>query len=280
MIRRMSVLLTAMGGLALHGQVTESAPVIEASGLSITKAEFEQMLKGDPRYQAAFAQPATKMALGVDFGKAFALEAEARRRKLEQSAAVQLKIRNYTQQLLGNELLVNLRQEHLKDEAALKRHYESSPTAFSPPRVRQLLVRFKGSQVAARPGLRELSKDEARAKATGLRAKLAAGADFAALAKTESDDGGSRDTGGELGFLVRGGTGANFEAAAFSLPVGQLSGVVQTEYGFHILRVEERRPMPFDSVKASLANELAHRDMEAIIKNGYQLNEAYFGQRK
>ena len=278
MIRRMSVLLTAMGGLALHGQVTESAPVIEASGLSITKAEFEQMLKGDPRFQAAFAQPATKRALGVDFGKAFAMEAEARRRKLEQSSAVQLKIRNYTQQLLGNELLVSLRQGHLKDEAALRRHYESSSTAFSQPRVRQLLVRFKGSQVAARPGLRELSKDEARAKATALRAKLAAGADFAALAKTESDDGGSRDTGGELGFLLRGGTGANFEAAAFSLPVGQLSGVVQTEYGFHILRVEERRPMPFDSVKASLANELAHRDMEAIIKNGYQLNTAYFGQ--
>ena len=66
MIRRMSVLLTVFGSLALYGQVSESAPVIEASGLSITKAEFEQMLKGDPRYQAAFAQPATKRALGVD----------------------------------------------------------------------------------------------------------------------------------------------------------------------------------------------------------------------
>ena len=278
MIRLISVLPIAFGCLALHGQVAESAPVIEASGLSITKAEFELMLKGDPRFQAAFAQPAAKRALGVDFGKAFALEAEARRRKLEQSSVVQLKIRNYTQQLLGNELLVSLRQGYVKDEAALKRHYDSNPTAFAQPRVRQVLVRFKGSQVAPRPGLRELSKDEARAKATGLRAKLAAGADFAALAKAESDDNGSRDTGGELGFLLRGGTGANFEAAAFSLPVGKLSDVVQTEYGFHILRVEERRPMPFDSVKASLANELAHRDMDAIIKNGYKLNEVYFGK--
>ena len=278
MICRMFVLLTAIGCLALHGQIPESAPVIEAGGLSITKAEFEQMLKGDPRFEAAFAQPAAKRALGLEFGKAFALEAEARRRKLEQSSAVQLKIRNYTQQLLGNELLVSLREEYLKEESALKRHYESSPTAFAQPRVRQVLVRFKGSQVAPRPGLRELSKDEARAKATVLRAKLAAGADFAALAKTESDDSGSRDNGGELGFLLRGGTGANFEAAAFSLPVGKLSDVVQTEYGFHILRVEERRPMPFDSVKASLANELAHRDMEAFLLKGYKLNEAYFGK--
>ena len=188
------------------------------------------------------------------------------------------KIRNYTQQLLGNELLVSLRQGYLNDESALKRHYESRSTFFAQPRVRQILVRFKGSQVAPRAGLRELSKDEARAKAAGLRAKLAAGADFAALVKAESDDTGSREGGGELGFLLRGSTGANVEAAAFSLPVGKLSDVVQTEYGFHILRVEERRPMPFDSVKAALANELAHRDMEAIIKNGYKLNEAYFGK--
>ncbi|MSV32452.1 MAG: hypothetical protein EXQ57_08020 [Bryobacterales bacterium] len=278
MIRRMSVLLTVLGCLALHGQVGESAPVIEASGLSITKAEFEQMLKGDPRFQAAFAQPAAKRALGAEFGKAFALEAEARRRKLEQSSAVQLKIRNYTQQLLGNELLVSLREGYLKEESALKRHYESRSTFFAQPRVRQLLVRFKGSQVAPRPGLRELSKDEARAKAAGLRVKLAAGADFAALAKAESDDTGSREGGRELGFLLRGSTGANVEAAAFSLPIGKLSDVVQTEYGFHILRVEERRPMPFDSVKAALANELAHNDMNAIIKNGYKLNEAYFGK--
>lgn len=278
MFTRSCVLLSAFACATLHGQVPESAPVIEASGLSITKAEFELLLKNDDRYSAAFAQPGTKKALGVEFGKAFALEAEARRRKLDQSLAVQIKIRNYTQQLLANELVVGLRRQYLNDPEALKKHYDSRRTFFDQPRVRHILVRFKGSTVPLRPGTRELSKDEARARAIALQAKLAAGAEFAAIAKTESDDSGSREKGGELGFVPRGTTAANFEAAAFSLPVGKLSDPIQTEYGFHILQVEERKPIPLESVKDAVANELAHRDMDAIILKGYKLNEAYFGK--
>jgi len=278
MIVRSCVFLTAFACATLRGQVPESAPVIEASGLSITKSEFELLLKSDSRYSTAFAQPATKRALGVEFGKAFALEAEARRRKLDQSLAVQLKIRNYSQQLLANELVVELRQQYLNDPAALKNHYDSRRTFFDQPRVRHILVRFKGSTVPLRPGLRELSKDEARAKAAALHAKLAAGADFAATARNESDDSGSREKGGEMGFVPRGATAANFEAAAFSLPVGKVSDVILTEYGFHILQVEERKPVLLESVKDVVANELAHRDMDALILKGYKLNEAYFGK--
>jgi len=278
MIRNSILILAVVFCGIVHGQVADNTPIIEASGLSITKAEFEAMLKGDSKYSAAFAQPAGKKALGVEFGKAFALEAEARRRKLDQSQSFQLRIRNYAQQVLANELLVTLRQQYMDDAAALKAHYDSRRTFFDQPRVRQILVRFKGSEVAARPGLRELSKDEARAKANDLHAKLVAGADFAALAKNESDEIASRLAGGEMGFILRGSTGANFEAAAFSVPAGKLSDVVQTEFGFHILRVEERRPMPLESVKAVVANELAHRDMDAIIRNGYKLNDAYFGK--
>ncbi|MFN0104114.1 MAG: peptidylprolyl isomerase [Bryobacteraceae bacterium] len=275
---RFVVFLAVIGCFALRGQVTESTAVIEASGMSMTKAEFERLLNGDERYRAALGQPASKRELGGEFGKAFALEAEARRRKIEQSTAVQLKIRNYTQQLLAHELLVQLRENYLKDEKALASHYEKQKQSFAQPRVRQILVRSMGSPVALRAGLRELSVEEARAKANALRTKLVGGADFAAIAKAESDEMGSRDNGGDIGFITRGSTGANFEAAAFSLPVGKLSDVIHTEYGFHILRVEERRPMPLESVKATIANEMAHKDMDAIILKGYKLNEAYFGK--
>ena len=60
--------------------------------------------------------------------------------------------------------------------------------------------------------------------------------------------------------------------------MGTLSEVIQTEYGFFILRVEERQPMPLESAKAMIANELAHTAMEAIVQKGYTLNEAYFGK--
>ena len=278
LLRRIAVLLTVLGSVSVAAQVNDDTPVIEASGLSITKSDFEKMLAGDPRFQLAMAQPSAKQALGTEFGKAFALEAEARRRQVDQNPLVQLKIRNYTQQLLANELLLGLRKAYLKDDALLSRHYEQNKDSFAQPRVRQILVRTQGSQVALRQGKPDLSVTRVRAKADALLAKLAKGADFAALAKAESDDIGSLAAGGDIGFVSKGATGANFEAAAYALPVGRLSQVIQTEYGFHILRVEERRPMPLEAVKAIIANELAHQELDRIILNGYTLNTAYFGK--
>ena len=257
-------------------QVPDSANVITASGLSMTRAEFEQLLSGDPRFENLAMTPSARRALGVEFGKAFALEAEARRLKLDQPAAVQLRIRDFTQQLLAHELLVTLRAGYLENEAALSRHNLGNQQVFSQPRVRQVLVQTPGSTVATSGAAPQPAVEEARAKAAALRARLAAGADFAALAKAESDDIASRAKGGDLGFIARGSTAAAFEAAAYSLPVGELSELVQTENGFHILRVEERQPLPFAAVKAMIANDLAHREMDAIMKNGFALNDAYF----
>jgi|CXWL01.1.fsa_nt_gi peptidyl-prolyl cis-trans isomerase C len=278
MIRRLAISLAVLGSLAAQAQVADNTPVIEAAGLSITKSEYEQMLAGDPRFTRAKTQPEVKLALGTDIARAFALEAEARNRKIDQSPAVQLKIRNYTTQLLAQELLISLRKGYLKDEAALTAVYEKKKQGFDEPRVRQILVRMKGSEVAARKGKPELSAAQARAKAEALLAKLTKGADFAALAQAESDDLGSLTTGGDIGYVPKGATGAAFEAAAYSLPLGTLSPVIQTQYGYHIIRVEERRPMKFDAIKGVLANELAHQDLDRIILNGYKLNTAYFGQ--
>ena len=190
--------------------------------------------------------------------------------------SIQLKIRHATQQILAFELLTKLRSDYLKDEAKLSAAYEQSKNAYAQPKVRQILVRSKGSEIALRPGMRELTVEQARAKAVLLRTQLATGTDFAALARAESDDLGSRAKGGDIGFVVRGTTGANFEAAAFGLPIGSLSEVIQTELGFHILRVEERQPVALAEVKAMIANELAHRETEALMLNGYKLNDAYF----
>ena len=271
-------LLAAVACVPSQAQVTDSTPVIEAGGTALTKAEFEQLLHSDSRYQGAAGQASDRRALAVNFGKALALETEARKRKLDQVPSIQLKIRHATQQILAFELLSRLRSDNLKDEARLSAVYEQGKNAYVQPKVRQILIRSKGSEVALRPSTRDLSIDEAKAKAVMLRAKLAAGADFAALARAESDDLGSRAKGGDFGFVMRGATGANFEAAAFTLPIGALSEVIQTELGFHILRVEERQPLPLSAVKAVIANELAHRDAEALLLNGYKLNDAYFAQ--
>ena len=278
MFRRFVLAIAAATALGAQAQVSDTTPVIEASGLSITKAEFEQMLTDDPRMAIAKVKPEALLSLGTDFGKAFALEAEARKRKLDLSPAVQLRIRNFTTQLLANELLVTLRKEYLKDTPALTALYEKNKGAYDQPRVRQILVRMKGSEVALRKGKPDLTPAQAKARAEALLAKLKQGADFATLAKAESDDLGSLSAGGDIGFVPRGSTAAEFQAAATTLPIGQLSGLVKTQYGYHLLRVEERRPMSLDTVRAALAQELAHKKLDEIILNGYKLNAAYFGQ--
>ena len=120
MIPRKLIIATAMGSVSLFAQLTDSTPVIETNGSSMTKSEFEQLAAAEANYIKALAVPSAKRALGSDFGKAFALEVEARRLKIEQSAAVQMKIRNFTQRLLAHELLLSLRESFLNDESAFR----------------------------------------------------------------------------------------------------------------------------------------------------------------
>ena len=141
------------------------------------------------------------------------------------------------------------------DAAALERlarnQYDAAPQKFDTPeqiRVRHILVGAKTC--------------DAEGKARDLLAQARQpGADFAALAKANSDDPGSGSRGGDLGFFTRGKMAPAFESAAFALKQpGDLSDVIRTEFGFHVIRLEERRPaarQPFESVKGSLVKGLA-----------------------
>ncbi len=82
---------------------------------------------------------------------------------------------------------------------------------------------------------------EDEATAMEIKAKLDAGEDFAELAKEFSTDEGSKENGGELEFFSKGTMVAEFEDVAFTLPVNQISDPVKSEYGYHIIKVEEKK---------------------------------------
>jgi hypothetical protein len=84
-------------------------------------------------------------------------------------------------------------------------------------------------------------RDSVRQQAEAVRARAAGGEDFAALARQYSQDPGSREQGGDLGYFGRGRMVAPFEEAAFQLQTGQISPVVETPFGYHVIRVEDRR---------------------------------------
>jgi len=110
-------------------------------------------------------------------------------------------------------------------------------------------------------------KDEVakiQAQAEDLLKQLKGGANFADLAKKFSQDPGSAQKGGDLGWVSRGQMVKNFEDTVFSLKENQLSGVVTTEYGFHIIQVLEKQPprlRTLDEVKAQIVTNLRNQSV-------------------
>ncbi len=99
-------------------------------------------------------------------------------------------------------------------------------------------------------------------KAKELRAKIIGGADFAQVAKENSTDPGSKDQGGLLGYFTKGQMVPEFEAAVFKMHEGEVSEPVKTSFGWHLIKLEDRRrkePPSFDAVKDTIMNSLAVR---------------------
>jgi peptidyl-prolyl cis-trans isomerase D len=109
------------------------------------------------------------------------------------------------------------------------------------------------------------------AKANDLLKQIRGGADFAELAKKNSDDTGSAIKGGDLDWVVRGQTVPEFEKTLFSLKPKEVSGVVKTQYGFHIIQALEKENAhvkPFDEVKSELVAETKRRTVFERMQDG------------
>lgn len=141
-------------------------------------------------------------------------------------------------------------------------------TQFSHPeqaRARHILV-------AAPSDASPAERAAAKAKAEALLQKVKSGADFAKLAKLYSDDPGTKDRGGELGYFARGEMVKPFEDAAFRLSPGQIT-LVQSQYGYHVLQLEEikkagqdtleeAKPKIIEAIKQKMGSDLARQDVE------------------
>lgn len=141
-----------------------------------------------------------------------------------------------------------------------KAFYDENTTQFAQPETataRHILIGFD-------PADSDEVKAEKKAKAEKVREQLIAGGDFVALAAAESDDPGSKDTGGVYTF-PRGQMVPAFEEAAFSQPIGEIGPLVETRFGYHIIKVDERkegRTVPFDEVQTNLVQFLAMKKVQ------------------
>ncbi len=142
-------------------------------------------------------------------------------------------------------------------EADLRKVYQEDKTAT----VRHILLLTQGKTDQEKPAI--------RARMEEILARARKGEDFAALAKDTTEDQQSKESGGLYADFPRGQMVKAFEDAAFSVPVGQISGIIETPYGYHILKVEERKKetRPFEEVKAELEAQVKQTRQRAILED-------------
>lgn len=148
-------------------------------------------------------------------------------------------------------------------EKESRAYYDSNLESFKKPEQ----VRASHILIKVDPGADEAKKAEARTKIESLQAKLKNGEDFGAVAK-EYSEGPSGPKGGDLGFFGRGQMVKPFEETAFSMKPGQVSGMVETRFGYHLIMVTERTPestLSYEEVKDRLEQYLKQQKVQEEI---------------
>jgi peptidyl-prolyl cis-trans isomerase C len=261
-------------------QASKDPIVVAAGDVAIRQSEFEAALKTLPAEYQQFASGPGKKQFAEDFLRMKMLAAEGMKNGLDKDTEVVHQLNLLRENLVANAQLQRIEKGITIPEAELQKTYEASKNEYERVKARHILIAFKGSP-AAQPGKPELTEEQAKAKAEDIRKQLVAGAKFEELAQKESDDTGSGARGGDLGPFGRGQMVDEFEKAAFEGKVGEISPLVKTQFGFHIIRVDEHANTPFAEVKESLEKKERQKrvqDRLDAMKKGANVtfNEAYF----
>jgi peptidyl-prolyl cis-trans isomerase C len=260
-----------------------SDPIVLVVGdEKMTKSEFERLVASLPDQVRARAQGPGKRQVAEQIAELKSLAQEARKRGIDKSPETKQLIAFQTENLLASTLYREIAAGIKADDAAEHAYYAQHQSDYDEVTARHILIRFKGSPVPLRAGQKELTDEEALAKAQEIRKKLEAGEDFAKLAEAESDDVQSGKQGGSLGAFTKGKMVPHFEQAAWKLQVGTISEPVRTQFGYHIIKVDKHETAKFEDVKNSidqkLKPELAQKAAEEIKKQTVvTINDAYFG---
>ena len=279
-----TILLLTMAAAAAWAQAPTADPVVITIGNEkITKSTFDAIIGSlSEQQQAAVATPEAKRNLAEQIAELKMMAQEARARRLDQSPALQAKIVLQAETVLAQAVYAEMIKAPPSD-AAMQAYYKEHENEWLEAKGRHILIRFEGSRVPAREGHPDLSEEKALEAAKTLRAKIVAGGSFAELAKTESDDQGSGENGGDLGSFAKGAMVEEFDKVAFELPVGIVSEPVKSAFGYHLILIEARGAKKFDEVKAdieaAMKPELGSKAVEALkAKTTIVYDEGYFGK--
>ncbi len=236
-------------GLAAPGF---AEPVARVNGMDITEAELAFAEAEVGAEIAGLPEESRRRVLVEYLVEAHLFAEAAEKAKLGEGKAFEDRLAYYKLRALRDAFYETKVRDAVTDEQA-KAIYDEQVSKLTPE-----------EEVRAR---HILMKTEAEAK--DIAEQIKKGADFVELAK-KSSDGPSAQSGGDLGYFSRGQMVKTFEDAAFALEKGQVSAPVQTEFGWHIIKLEDKRPRPlptFEEVKEQLTASLIQNKLRTVVQD-------------
>ncbi len=266
---RSALLCAGALSAAAAGHATEANPVLlQGASVAITQEQVQTDLRAlvpDLRAQLLADPEQMKQWLDTVYLRK-ALAAEAERQNVADQPEVKRQIQQYRETILANARLRNLEEAAVSRaellEAQARTEYRGDKERFNSP-----------AQTLASHILIQGTDDAAKAKAQDLLDQLKAGARFEELARKHSADPGSAKRGGSLDWFAAGRMVPEFDAALKPLQQkGDLSPVIKTQFGYHIIRLDGRRPATAKSYEevreelmASIANKQRGKAREAEL---------------
>jgi peptidyl-prolyl cis-trans isomerase C len=237
----------------------DDAVVAKIGERKITLSDFKKITDyfDMERQKMLETNPQLKETVLRQFVQSIVISDLAKQKGFDRNPEIKDQLQFFSDNFLANEYLKReIAQKVTISDDELKSYYDTHQDEFKTPemvKARHILVRADNTAS-------EDDKKKAREKAELYLKKIKDGEDFTKLASEFSDDPGSKAKGGDLGFFPRGRMVKPFEDAAFSLQSGQVSGIVETQFGFHIIKVDEKKESTvesFDAVKERLKQKLS-----------------------
>ena len=250
---------------ARQGQPVDEAHVAPLRRSVIRRLVEEELLFQESRRQDIVV-PDREVDQAVAAARARFADAEAFAQELARRHMDETQYRRMRRRQLAIEQLLarNVSSDIAIGEDEIRRFYDARRQRYQIPEAIRL------SRILVRPAQdREVAGDgPARERIAGIRAQLKQGAEFDQLARRFSEEPAAAQ-GGDLGYIERGQLPPPLEAVAFDLAIGEVSPVVTTPAGFHLLSVTDRRPaatMPLEKVRGDIRRALHHQKYDRAVK--------------
>lgn len=259
-----AVLLTAQQKTAPHSPAAathQAGPddvVATIEGEKITPARIKQLREGLPPQFQQVANRMNDKAFLRSYAELRVMSKLAEQSKIGEQEPYRSQLEFLRMNFLAQAYLQHMDSQIKPSRDEFQRYYQEHKADYEEAHVRTIYVAFSpnaGKPGAAGPnGKKLLTEAEAKAKAESLAGELKKSADFAKLAKENSDDTATAEKGGDLGPVKRGSTAvpAELKQVIFALKPGEVSDPVRQPAGFYIFKLESTRTAPFEEVEPTL----------------------------